>query len=237
MNAEGEKNMVADIQALVGKVVDYAEHYDSEFLSSMERVSQLVGRPRNFGSIASVGQAWLQDSVLALASALWYGCARQGIPERYWRLAVQAIRETITQVALHNRGTQSQGVARQFEHLCQHPTDCFETDDQWQNPDSHASKGPMVRDLTHLHFEHKNLIYDIRNQLANDAKQTHFAVRANICGMGDKTTSFLLRDVAWVYQLEGQGSLIHTTQAIYIQPVDIWVRRLSEYLWPDLKGK
>jgi len=80
-------------------------------------------------------------------------------------------------------------------------------------------------------------MYNIRNWLVSNAKQAHFAVRANVRGMGDKTTGLLLRDVAWVYGLEGRGSLAQASQAIYIQPVDIWVWRLAECLWPDLKGK
>ncbi len=227
---------MADVRTLLGKVVDYAERYDSEFLSSMGKVSQLAGRSRNFDSVASVGQAWLQDPVLVLASALWYGCARQSVPERCWCLATQVIKEAMNQECLYS-GSYAQEVCGQFEHLGKHSADRFEVDNQWRKHVSLDGKRPMVRDLTCLHLNHKNLICNIRDWLISNAKQAHFVIRANVSGMGDKTTAFLLRDVAWVYGLEGQGSLIHTNQAAYIQPVDIWVRRLAQYLWSDLEDE
>jgi len=47
--------------------------------------------------------------------------------------------------------------------------------------------------------------------------------------LGRKVSAFYLRDLVWLADLEEQIPLM---DRMFIQPVDIWVRRLARLLWP-----
>ena len=226
---------MADVQALLAKMATYGRLYEADFLTAVSTVARLIGRPRDFDSVAAVGQEWLRDPLLALAFAPWYSYAGHSLPGRHWWLVAQAIKETAHRVGMYN-GVLPEETWRRFKQLCNRPAN-MAGDAMWRGPVGPSSKGPLVQGLTYLHLNHENLMAHIRDMLMKDARKIHFAIKASVPGMGDKTTSFLLRDVAWVYDLEGQHSLAELGQAIYIQPVDIWIRRLAGYLWPELRGK
>ena len=50
-------------------------------------------------------------------------------------------------------------------------------------------------------------------------------------GIGDKIARFLLRDFVAISGLEDQ---VPNTDLHFLQPVDVWVRRTAEFLWPNL---
>ena len=51
-------------------------------------------------------------------------------------------------------------------------------------------------------------------------------------GIGDKIARFLLRDFVAISGLENQ---VPNTDLHFLQPVDVWVRRTAEFLWPGLR--
>ncbi len=218
-------------------IASFAERYEKfEFLPSMKRVSCLLGSRREFITTTAIADAWLEDPLFSLASACWYGYARQGAPPRYWRLAAQAVGKAANQVGQYDSSFPTQ-VWNNFVDLCQHPENCIELDDRNLNPVKPNWKMPTVRDLASLHLRHRNLMRYMCENIVENAAVCHSSISSRVKGMSEKTTAFLLRDVAWVYGLDGKGSLGNTEEAVYIQPVDVWVGRVSECLWPDLKGK
>ena len=222
---------------LLGKIASFAEKYEKrEFLPSMERVSYLLGNQRKFANIHVAGTSWLEDSLLALASTPWYGYARQGAPPRFWRLAAQAIGQAANKVGQYS-STFPEEVWNNFVNLCQNPKYCVLEVDQKLHPVGPNKRMPTVKDLTSLHLEVKNLMGYARQNLQANAADCHTRIKSKIKGMRDKTTAFLLRDVAWVYGLEGKGSLASADEAVYIQPIDVRVRQVSECLWPELRRK
>jgi len=219
------------------KIASFAGEYEKHvFLPSMESVSYLLDRPSCFTDTHSVGVAWLEDSLLALASAPWYGYARQGAPERYWRLAAQAIRQAAAKVGQHSPAF-TEEIWSNFEVLCQHPKYCTLQKDQEKNPIKPNKKMPVIKDLASLHLEIENIMGYLRQNFEVDAATCHMYIKSRIRGMGDKTTAFLLRDIAWVYGLEGKGSLTNAYNASHIQPIDIRVRQVAQCLWPQLEGR
>jgi hypothetical protein len=221
---------------LLRKIASFADQYEKhEFLPSMERVWELLGNPKKITSIVDVGTAWVEDSLLALASACWYGYARQGAPPRFWRLAAQAIREAAAKVDLESPRFPEE-VWSNFVNLCQNPNYCVLEADQKLRPVGPNKKMPTVKDLASLHLEAKNLMSYARQNLKTNATRCHACIKSKVKGMGDKVTAFFLRDIAWVYGLEGKGSLASADGAAYIQPIDVRVRQVAECLWPDLRG-
>ena len=227
---------MTDTPATLTRVAQYSEQYSRTFLDAMSEVAHLVGRQGYLNSPQSVGKAWLEDSVFALASVTWYGFTIQDPAQQYWCLAAKAIGETASRRGLYAE-TLPQEIQQYFEYLCRstaaYPTSYYRR----RYPLEHINKGFMLTDLTRLHLKSENIIHLARKQLSSNASRAHFAIKANVRGMGDQATSSLLRDVAWVYDLAEELELALPSQAIYIQPISMKVRRVAEFIWPDLKGK
>jgi len=218
------------------RVAQYSEHYRHVFLSAMRELLRLIGRSGELDSPQSVGIAWFEDPVFALASVTWYGFSIQDPTQRYWRLAARAIGEAASRGGLYAE-TLPEGVRQYFEYLCRttaaYPLSYYRR----RYPLEHLNKGFMLTDLARLHLKSENIIQVARDQLLCDASRAHFTIKANVRGMGDQATSSVLRDVAWVYDLAAHLEEEHPDQAVYIQPISMKVRRIAESIWPDLRGK
>jgi hypothetical protein len=71
----------------------------------------------------------------------------------------------------------------------------------------------------------------IRDKIAGAGRvEPVFVELLNIRGIGEKLASFILRDIVWLYELE-RG--IEKGDLLYLQPVDIWVRRIASIFWRD----
>lgn len=53
-------------------------------------------------------------------------------------------------------------------------------------------------------------------------------------GINKKITSFILRDIVWLLNMEKD---VQTRDLIYLQPIDTWLKQISFQLWPDLHNK
>ncbi|QYK53990.1 MAG: hypothetical protein KF824_03625 [Fimbriimonadaceae bacterium] len=63
-----------------------------------------------------------------------------------------------------------------------------------------------------------------------DRLEPQFLRIVDIRGVGPKSTSTFVRDIAFLYDLEKD---IHPADRIYIQPVDRWLRAITEYVVPE----
>lgn len=78
-----------------------------------------------------------------------------------------------------------------------------------------------------------NIAVYIRDGISANIEAT-FARMNEIKGIGPKIASFMLRDFTWLFSLEEKIPHAHRH---YLQPVDIWVGRTAQCLWPELKGE
>ena len=227
---------MTDTPVTLTRVAQYSEQYSSIFLDSMKEVAHLVGHQGDLNSPGSVGEAWLDDPVFALASVTWYGFTIQDPSQQYWCLAAKAIGEIAFRRGIYIE-TLPQEIRQYFEYLCRstaaYPTSYYRR----RYPLEHINKGFMLTDLARLHLKSENIIHIAQRQLSNSVSRAHFAIKANVRGMGDQATSSLLRDIAWVYDLDEELELTHPSQTIYTQPISMKVRRVAEFIWPGLKNK
>lgn len=71
----------------------------------------------------------------------------------------------------------------------------------------------------------------VRGVRATDRIESQFLRIVDIRGVGPKTTSTFLRDVAFLFDLE---SRIDPMDRLYIQPVDRWIRLAAQVVVPEL---
>lgn len=90
----------------------------------------------------------------------------------------------------------------------------------------------LVRGLVRLTQEAQsyNLAIYFSSQIASDIKGVFHRLN-EIKGIGPKIASFIIRDFAWIFNLEEK---IPDQHKRYLQPVDIWLGRTALCLWPDL---
>lgn len=56
----------------------------------------------------------------------------------------------------------------------------------------------------------------------------------SITGIGPKIARFFIRDAVWVNGVEDE---VDSGKGHFLQPVDVWVRKTAETLWPDLRNE
>ena len=61
-----------------------------------------------------------------------------------------------------------------------------------------------------------------------------FSELKGVHGIGDKIASFVCRDAVFLADLEG---LVPSNERMYLQPIDIWIGRIAEYLNPNLTSE
>ncbi|HRF58883.1 MAG TPA: hypothetical protein PLH94_03085 [Fimbriimonadaceae bacterium] len=71
----------------------------------------------------------------------------------------------------------------------------------------------------------------VRGARATDRIEAQFLRIVDIRGVGPKTTSTFLRDVAFLFELEAR---IDPLDRLYIQPVDRWLRLAAQVIVPEL---
>lgn len=217
-------------------------YYQVDFLPSMTTVAKLSGVSQTIENNADLRNLWASNAQFALASTFWFAYARQGAPKCYWRLAAQALTESVREVGLRS-GELPQRAWVHFVELCQSPSKRALPEDRMRNPVGPASNMPVIKGLTQLHLDHTNDATTITNYLSDqiqaDAKAAHLSISRGgkgapkVKGMGPKVTAFLLREVAFVYSLEGKGRLASMQNQVYLQPIDVWIKETVACLWPE----
>ena len=79
-----------------------------------------------------------------------------------------------------------------------------------------------------------NLFMWLKDSLINNGVESTYLELLKIYGINKKITSFILRDVAWLLNLEKN---VKVGEWIYLQPIDTWVKQISLKLWKDLHQK
>jgi hypothetical protein len=77
----------------------------------------------------------------------------------------------------------------------------------------------------------RGLFPQIAETVVTRGAESAFLQLYAVKGVGPKIAAFILRDAVWLYECEAQ---VAPTELMYLQPIDIWVRRVAAMLWPDL---
>ncbi|MEI6514066.1 MAG: hypothetical protein WCO51_12460 [bacterium] len=64
--------------------------------------------------------------------------------------------------------------------------------------------------------------------------EQQFLRMVDIRGIGPKLASVILRDVVWMFNLEGD---IEWSDRLFLQPIDIWVRKLADYITTEVHSE
>lgn len=73
-----------------------------------------------------------------------------------------------------------------------------------------------------------------RGVMQTDRLEPQFLRIVDIRGVGPKTSSSFLRDIAFIFDLEDQ---IDHADRLYIQPIDRWTRLMAERVVPEIEGE
>ncbi|MBA7518339.1 hypothetical protein ES705_10409 [subsurface metagenome] len=92
----------------------------------------------------------------------------------------------------------------------------------------------LVKRLSRFAQDKGNLFLWVKREIEKSERlESVFLSLVNNGGMGKKTTSFFLRDVIWLCNLENN---IIRSDRLYVQPVDRWIREIAKILWDDFKN-
>jgi hypothetical protein len=79
-----------------------------------------------------------------------------------------------------------------------------------------------------------NLFMWLKDSLINNGAESTYLELLKIHGINKKITSFILRDVVWLLNLEKN---VKPGELIYLQPIDTWLKQISLELWNDFHQK
>jgi len=148
-----------------------------------------------------------------------YGFNRQGAPRRYPHIAVSGVEDVAEGINLS-----SDELWTYFKKGCQ-------KEDIGINP---ANTKGVIKDIVELVNREGNLFDWVQREVASSGRlTTPYTEVISAKGIGPKITRFFLRDAVWVADMESE---VVQRDRHYIQPIDIWVRRTAETLWPRLSG-
>ena len=82
--------------------------------------------------------------------------------------------------------------------------------------------------------KNNNPILYIKKCTNNGLLEKAFITLTNMKGIGDKVASFILRDVVYIFNLEKD---VPSKDLMFLQPIDVWIRRIACHLWNDLNEK
>lgn len=96
-----------------------------------------------------------------------------------------------------------------------------------------VNKGVIVG-LSELATQEGNLFLWMEKEVENSGQLSPiYESLVDIKGIGRKIATFIIRDVIWFLGLEDD---IVTDELKLLQPIDRWVRRVGEQIFPDLEG-
>lgn len=178
-------------------------------------ISSITGR--QFSSHSDVASVLLRDKTLALKIVLNSAFARAGGEQAgYGQIA------SVVLNSIQSKNLTPELAWSTFESRCKERNKC---------PNEKLNKG-VVTGLIDCACKRGNIVGYFRDKLASNAEGA-FLELLTIAGIGEKVAPFVLRDIAWLYDLEIQIPLRYR---VYLQPVDRWVRRVAACLWPDLSA-
>lgn len=93
---------------------------------------------------------------------------------------------------------------------------------------------PVLRGTANLYNEHGHFIDWIDEEIAAENLDAVYDAFTGIKYVGPKITKFIIRDFVWVLNDE---EAIPEHHQHYLHPIDGWVRRVSEAIWPSLQGE
>lgn len=89
-----------------------------------------------------------------------------------------------------------------------------------------------IRGAARLYNEKDNVIEWVQNEIDSAGKvKPIYDDLTNIKHIGRKIATFTIRDTVWIWDIEDD---IVEKERRYLQPIDRWVRRTGDYLFPDL---
>ncbi len=211
-----------DIQQILSKLAGKTEAYEKkEYLPSVRRVSG-----QSFHTRSELSKHLLKDPQLALGILLSNGFARGGAEQaNYGEIASKALEQEVT--GRFNRFIkQTDAPVRIWEKFV---SICTE---EWKGTNEKLNKG-VIHGLVTLASQHGNVMSHLKEEISDDLEQAFIHLNT-IHGIGPKVASLLLRDTAWLYDLENK---IPPEYRIYLQPVDRWIRRIARCMWTDLDNE
>lgn len=91
-----------------------------------------------------------------------------------------------------------------------------------------------VRGVAELVCEHGNLFsWTAAHVVDGGSVEPVYEAVNGVQGIGDKITRFFLRDAVWVTGVEDR---VPESETQLLHPMDVWTRRASFVLWPDVWG-
>jgi len=210
-------------QIIAGK---YCEKYVSTFL-----IPQLQKTTKKSFLTLEEWQTELETPLSALQVFLgYYGFARRGKDrDECSRTALKAINTVLENQSIQDLLVQPDGTElwNAYEAECQSKgCKCNE-----------AQNRGVVQGLLELaqeiYREDKNgsiATWLVEAVEKSEHLEPQFLRIVDIRGVGPKSTSTFVRDIAFLYDLEKD---IHPADRIYIQPVDRWLRAITEYVVPE----
>jgi len=125
-----------------------------------------------------------------------------------------------------------------LEHLMGNPLLVikeFEQQVRWRHWKPNLKiNGGVIRGLLQLVSQHQNLHKWAKSLLAAGRAEDLYLELLSIEGFGEKIAALIVRDLAWLYDLE---EAVPIRDRLYLQPVDIWIERIFYALWPEFSQK
>lgn len=201
---------------LCGKAEKY---HTSVFAPHMARVLGVQDQSKVVETIHS------DEAALLRALLGFYGFARKG-GERagYADIAVAALNSSLDACGGYKQAMRSKGfgdaVWGEFLKNCKA---------KGIAPNQKLNKGVVLGFVDLAHEARGSFVEWIRRALGADIEML-FLILSGIKGLGPKISCFLLRDLAWIFEIEDQLS---PEKRLFLQPVDVWVRRTAYELWQE----
>lgn len=191
--------------------VKWAEKYQKKFKRGTSRQEALESDPRN-------GMEYLLGNCFARAGGEQAG---------YSEIALNALQTCIGTAGSYSnfirRSDAPDALWNQFKNFCE---------EQGTGVNEKNNKGVVIG-IARLaqNSENNNPILYMKDCAANSLLEKAFITLTSMKGIGDKIASFLLRDVVCIFDLEKE---VPSKDLIFLQPVDVWIRRIACHLWNDL---
>lgn len=204
----------------------YCDKYVSNFL-----IPQLQKATKKELATLEEWQTELDNPLSSLQVFLgYYGFARRGKDrDECSRTALKALNQVLETRSIQELLEQPDGTQlwEAYEAECQ-------VKDRKSNEGQNRGLVQGILELAQeIYREDKNgsittwLVDGVDN---SDRLEPQFLRIVDIRGVGPKSTSTYVRDIAFLYNLEQD---IHPADRIYIQPVDRWLRAITEYVVPE----
>ena len=200
----------------------------TELLQCFERCGQLY-RARFLADAERKFPRLRDDPVEALVFFLdGYAFERQGASPDYKRLAVDAVRAVgqLHAQAIWDKFTRLLGKGKPNTAL--NPLAPAGTPFNWRNQQRQTGQASVVELMLQNDCQ-RNIVRWAGDGMAEGRTPETFRVLCAVTGVGEKIASFFLRDVAVLFDLE-----VEQGDRYLLQPIDIWVGRIAQQLWPEL---